>query len=82
MEPYTDIITGSSYIQVGQARLSNGIFWCLRSSLLLCMLLGRVLLISGNCRHVENSCIRRVDDHTEGRSYHFRFVIISCNGYS
>jgi len=41
------IITGSSYIQVGQARLSNGIFWCLRSSLLLCMLLGRVLLISG-----------------------------------
>ena len=26
MEPYTDIITGSSYIQVGQAHLSNGIF--------------------------------------------------------
>jgi len=25
MEPYTDIITGSSYIQVGQGRLSNGI---------------------------------------------------------
>jgi hypothetical protein len=44
MEPYTvsllyRYITGSSYIQVGQARLSNGIFWCFRSSLLLCMLL-------------------------------------------
>ena len=65
MEPYTDIIPVVVIFKWARHIYPMEFFWCLRSSLLLCMLLGRVLLISGNCRHVENSCIRWVDDHTE-----------------